>query len=518
MSRSLILAVLAVLAVPAAADPVYTTPGDPRPVVIMPPEAFTPHASQISPYLYLNRCAGGCIVHGGSTNDARTQNSSIPGAGDHTIGEFANAFGQTGTTGTCLTDNTTPCTTDAQCVGGPAGSCDTADSEWKQVVQCMKEVYSPFAVTLSESVPAGGLSYTEAIIAGNPSDIGLDAGILGIAPLAGDCSAQDNVISFSFANHHGMTQRVFNICWTAAQETAHAFGLDHEFSFVGGYEANGNSCCMDPMTYRTDCGGEKFFRNASAMCGDIPAAARACRCGGTQNSHLKILSVFGPGTSIVPAPTASVLSPTGGTVSNGFAVQAQAGSKRGVRKAQLSLNGYVWASVNGGAYGADGQPVPSLYTLTAPSNVPDGVIDIVVKAYDDLDIEGDSATITVTKGAPCTSAASCAKGQLCDAGKCYWNAATGMLGDACTYPQFCTSGICQGTADQTICTQDCIVGVTDSCPMGYDCLMTTGTNGICFPAQSGGGCCSVGNGGVVWVHGGLTLGVLGFVLRRRRRK
>ena len=58
-------------------------------MVITPPTAFTPHTSQISPFLYLNRCSGGCTIHGSSgANDARTQTSSIPSPGTYVVGEF----------------------------------------------------------------------------------------------------------------------------------------------------------------------------------------------------------------------------------------------------------------------------------------------------------------------------------------------------------------------------------------------------------------------------------------------
>ena len=85
-----------------------------------------------------------------------------------------------------------------------------------------------------------------------------------------------------------------NICWTAAQETAHALGLDHEYVF-----SDGTSACNDPMTYRMDCGGQKFFRNKAAQCGEV--GVRTCRCGGSQNSHVKIRGVFGDGTSLIAA-------------------------------------------------------------------------------------------------------------------------------------------------------------------------------------------------------------------------
>jgi hypothetical protein len=503
----------------------------------MPTTRFTP-TSTISPFLYLNRCKGGCTVHSdGATNDARTQMSAIPGPGTYTIGEFANAFGQTGTTGTCLLDSSTSCTMDVQC--GTNGPCSLADVEWAAVVQCMKEVYSPFAIQITDQVPAGGVSYTEAIIAGQPGDIGLSSGILGIAPLANDCSAQDNVISFSFANHHSPADRVNNICWTAAQETAHAFGLDHEFSFPGnvgggpvlpqgqeGAAGDGESACNDPMTYSTLCGGEKFFRNEAAKCGEY--SARVCKCGGTQNSHLKILSVFGAGQSLIPPPTVAIDFPTGGMLMPNAFVTGHAGSKRGVATVELWLNGFKWASTNGTPFALIGQPNPSMYSIGVPGDVPDSVIDIQLKAFDDLGVEGDSATVTVTKGKAggCNPSVmnadgtidTCALGQTCDSsGRCAWPAPTGMLGDKCTYPQFCTSGLCEGTsASDRICTQTCLVGASDACPAGYACAQTSGNDGVCFPPDNAGCCSTAGGSSSPWAACGLCALVLGVVRRRRR--
>jgi MYXO-CTERM domain-containing protein len=489
---SLGFVLVSLIAGTAAADPISSrlAPGEGKRVTVE-VAAQTAPLGMISPNLYLNRCTGGCVIHGGATSDARTQQSSIPGPGDYTITEFASEAGMTGA---------------------------AADADWAKVVQCMKEVYSPFAVTVSDTKPAGGASYTEAIIAGNPSEIQLNGGILGIAPLAGDCSPQDNVISFSFANHHGGTgqPRIWDICWTAAQESAHAFGLDHEVQF-----SDGTSACNDPMTYNIvkPCGGERFFRNKPASCGED--TIRQCRCGGSQNSHSKILAVFGAGQSIVPAPTSSIILPADqATVTKGFTVQVSSGSARGVAKVELWLNGYNWATQQGAAYGGAGQPNPSTYALTAPANVPDGVIDVVAKAYDDLNIETDSTMITVTKGAPCATAASCLDGQKCEAGKCFWDPPAGVLGNDCTYPQFCISGQCDGPDGAKICTQDCVVSATDSCPPGYDCISTSQTGGICYTQGQSSGCCSVDHESshAIWVHAGLGALVIGLVLRRRRRR
>jgi len=97
--------------------------------------------------------------------------------------------------------------------------------------------------------------------------------------LAGDCSPQNNVISFSFANQHALSdpQLGCHLCWTVSQESAHAFGLDHSTR-----SAYGRSACSDPMTYRVDCAGSgssaTSVRPAARMPASVPVAA-------TQNSH-----------------------------------------------------------------------------------------------------------------------------------------------------------------------------------------------------------------------------------------
>jgi len=459
-----------------------TTPTGRRVVVDTPAQAFTAHAGTPSRVLYLNRCTGGCVVHGGSINDAKTQTSSIPSsAGPFNVGAYS----------------------------------ESVAGEWDMVVQCVREVYSPFNVMVTDVLPTSG-SWNEAIVGGVPNDIGLGPDILGIAPLAGDCSAQDNAISFSFANAHPPTQHVFNVCWTVAQESAHVYGLDHEYMFADG--AYGGSACNDPMTYRTDCGGEKFFRNHPAECGEF--TSRMCRCSGNQNSHLKILSVFGAGTPITTPPTSMILDPAAGaTIGNNATIHVSSGAQRGVDHLELYLNGFKWGTATPGApFTVNGQPTTT-YAITLPSDVPDSIIDVVVKAYDDLGVETDSATVTVTKNAPCTDASTCAKGQQCAAGKCFWDPPTGAIGDKCDYDQFCVSQLCSPTQTDRICTQGCVPGSMDSCPMGYDCLQN-GSNSFCY-FSSGGGCCdaNVANEGAggMFAHiafGGLVLVVL---VRRRRR-
>jgi MYXO-CTERM domain-containing protein len=493
-------------AAPAGAEPSASPPTGPtgsttidglpgrRIAVDTPIDFYATPAAQVSPIIYLDRCQPECTVTAGN-NDARINSSSIPKVATATIKEFRNSALKIGA---------------------------EADAEWSQVVQCVREVYSPYNVMVTDVLPTGGQGFHKAIVAGNPADIGYGPDILGVAPLAGDCSAIDNVISFTFANSHAGTpatanERILAICWTAAQESAHAYGLDHEYQFTDyTLTPNNGSACNDPMTYRTDCGGQKFFRNASAKCGET-GMSRPCKCGATQNSHLKVLSVFGAGMPITGSPTITLTDPTlgGGTLSKG--VSAMASSKRGVARIELFFNGYKWAEVPGAQFGLKGQPAPSAYTALVPAALPNSIVDVKMIAYDDLGAATETSVVTVTRGAPCDTADTCAGGQKCEAGKCFWDPPVGEVGDSCTFPQFCKSGLCTGTSDQQICTQDCIPGVADSCPMGLECVMSSANSGVCFFATSG-GCCSVDRSDRAWwVQLALAAALLGYLGRRRRR-
>jgi hypothetical protein len=473
MRRSLL--VLAMLAGTADADPR-------RVIIDTPPQSLTEQAAPAT-VLFLNRCTGGCQVTDNGTNDARNQKTSILSGGEYLISEFANDAGQTGA---------------------------AADTEWAAIVACVKEVYSPYNITVTDTQPPDGTVYNEAIVAGKPAEVALGADILGIAPLANNCSAEGNVISFSFANQHATDGRVDNICWTASQESAHAYGLDHEYEFT-----DGESACSDPMTYRTDCGGEKFFRNKVADCGE--SKIRDCKCTKTQNSHAMLIGIFGPGTPTTPPPQVTLTFPGAGqtTITNGIAIHASAFSRRGITHVELYLNGSRWEDDAGVPFGPNGQPM-SDYAFPLPANLPDGIIDIVVKAYDDLGTVTATPTLTVTKGSPCTTSDQCLKDQSCDAGKCEWPAPTAELGSACTYGQFCTTWQCTQTNEGQKCSQPCSIDEPADCPKGFDCLGDA-KNGFCWPATSG-GCCSIADSSdAVWAHAGAAALVAGLLLRRRKR-
>jgi len=441
--------------------------------------APTATAATAAPILFLNRCVGGCVIHRGG-DDARTSTSSIP-----------DPDGVTGQTDFTLTEF------------------NGTQAEWDAVVKCVKEVYSPYDLTITETRPVGQ-PYNEEVIAGSDFELKVQAG--GISPGHGACAPYNYVMSFTFANQWNGGQRVFDICRVAAQESGHAYGLDHSFSTIDGISA-----CNDPMSYRGDCGGQRFFRNVDFKCGEY--AARTCGCSATQNAHVLLLSELGPGTPTTAPPVVTVTTPAqGATIGSGSAVVATASAQRGIDKLELWLNGYKWSSVRGAAWGANGQPETG-YALPIPADVPDGVIDIVVKAKDDIEVTTESSPVRVTKGAPCTSADTCAAGQRCDdQGRCLWDPPVGAAGEPCTFPQYCTSGVCAGPVDggQMLCSQTCIPGVSDSCPVDYDCLEQSPGKGVCWPAGEGdGGCCSTSHGAAT--QSALLAFGLALVLRRRRR-
>ena len=467
------LALLALL-VPALAG------ADPKPTatVKVPAGTFVAEHAQAAQVLYFNRCKGGCQITSGATDDARTHTSTIPRGEDgitYTMTEFKHG-----------------------------------DAVWNQIMQCLREVYSPYNIQITDEKPAAGVAYNENIVAGSDGEINYGpAG--GVSPVTSDCTPFSYVISYSFANDYGPDP--YQLCYVAAQETGHSFGMaDHAFQFI----SDGRSACSDPMSYRVDClqKGQRFFRNEAAFCGDFTKAP--CNCAG-MNSHLKLLSALGPGTSLIPPPTLTMKSPTGPTIAANAMVIGNASSKRGVAKVELRLNGYKWGEVKGVPFNQTNQPA-SDYAIAIPAEVPDGVIDIEMTAKDDIGAETKSPIITVTKGAPCADASSCLPGMKCEAGKCFWDPASGELGADCTYPQYCLSGICLGADgdEPGKCSQTCVPGVGDSCPMGFECI-ASGGSGACFPKEEDKpGCgCSTSNGAAAQMS--LLALALTFLLRRRKR-
>lgn len=463
--RAVLMASTFVGAFALAAGPVHaeSNSGKRGYVPAGPNDYGTPGGTPISKIIFLNRCVGGCTVSPGP-NDARYNTAQ------------ASIVAQTST----LTE------------------WEHGDQVWDDMVDCVKEIYAPFDVQVVTTDPGEKMFHHEAIVAGTPEDIGYDNQALGVAPISSTCEPFNNVMSFTFANAAIRNARF--ICEIVAQESAHAFGLDHLMD------------CTDPMTYLPNC-GPKYFRDRVMTCGEF--SDRACFCGGNaQNSHRKLLSTFGANPTPVPGPVIDIQLPiANSTVEEGFQIRFTTSDARTVKKAEIVFNGTVFHTLDG-----QGWPETDNYVWNAPANLADGIIDVEIRSYNDLDVM-TSTLVTVTKGAPCTSADQCSAGQACNGGRCAWPPPTIGLGEPCTNNMECISGLCPANGGEQLCSEFCTPTVADQCTEGFECLPAGSPgSGVCWPAEGdGGGCCSVGDEGVpfgqLFIYGVL---IFGFALRRRR--
>lgn len=354
---------------------------------------------------------------------------------------------------------------------------------WDAVVECVRKTYEPFGVVITDEDP-GAAPHWEAMVAGYPEEIGME-GAGGVSPWR-NCRLIDTAITFSFANIYQGS--VDNICWTASQEIAHAFGLDHQF------------LCEDPMTYRQDCPDRKFFHNVEAPCGEW--STRSCECPGSgQNSFQRITDVFGPGT--IEEPTVVIEAPTDGTVvAEGFPVVVEVGGEVPVTRVEVYVNGVMQQVM-------DSPP----YEVEMPRDMSDGRMKVEVRAYNAYQAVGKKV-VTVVQNQPCAAAADCADGETCVDGRCVVGPGEdGGLGETCEGNHACVSGMC-GTSDEgKFCAETCEVGAR-GCPDGFGCLEVDGA-GLCWKGyddRGGGGCAAGGRGGLV----SLALALALMLVRRRR--
>jgi uncharacterized protein (TIGR03382 family) len=439
--RAAVLVASMIVPLTAAAGPFHD-------VIVQPPRhapAGTSHFTSVSRVIYLNPCLpDGCTV-GPGFDDSTTDHSSIPNRTSHLA---AYPWGQ---------------------------------DSWNNLVQCVKDMYGPFDVTVTDVDP-GSAPHFELMVAGNGNDIGVP-GAGGVAPFVPcDGQLEDNVISFVFA---AQTQNADFLCWAAAQETSHVFGLDHELN------------AKDPMTYLSPPTKKPGFQDTASNCGeDTP---RDCWCGGpTQNSYQYLMDTFGP--SHLDPPSLTITSPADGAwVKPGFTVRAAAVTQLSVKTGDLQLDGATMSSVS--------QP-PLVFT--APTTLPGGDHTITVVATD-AGARQFSGQATVHVTAACGADNHCTGAFKCLGGYCLPGADTsGGLGAECVDSSECITGSCGTDGNSHLCTGACDSG--DRCPSGFDCR-SAGTTSVCWPATSSGGCATSGDGSPAFVLGGL--GALALLVRRR---
>ncbi len=139
-----------------------------------------------------------------------------------------------------------------------------------------------------------------------------------------------------------------------------------------------------------------------------------------------------------------------------------------------------------------------------------------------VDVEADDSFCTQL----CSDAEPCPTGFECagvEGGSRACRPMVGGLGDACSAPSDCLSGLCAEDGAGTFCTREC-AGV-GSCPMGFDCVGAEGGGSLCIASSAGaapgksviyGTCAAVPGrtGGAAW----LLLAVAVLPLLRRRRE
>ncbi len=445
------IAIAVVLAL-GAAGAASAAPARPWTGTIRVPNRPAGPAQAVSSHvIYLHRCdVSGCVVKAGTVDDSRTSTSSIA-QGDRTIGPFTQS-----------------------------------DAVWTATVQCVKDTYAAFDVTITDVDP-GNVPHFEEIVGGTPDQLRNDiANAGGVAPF--NCDEVPNGISFTF-DVWGANPDL--LCWTVAQETAHTFGLEHEF------------LQKDPMTYAQ---GDlpKRFQWADAPCGTNSPAP--CQCGiATQNSYKHIYDLFGVGAPT--PPMVAIKSPTDGKkVTPRFPVVVEASDDAAIDRLELWIDG---AMVD--------QLTAEPWVFTAPV-LGDGPHALEVHAIDKTQMSATVA-ITVNQGPPCTAAAGCAGTDVCVMGGCLPGPdEPGGLGAICQTAHECLSMSCANGGETFMhCVAPCDPATSGACPDHFECL-PSGDSGVCWPGDDG-CCCSVTGRSTGAPLAPALLGalVLGALLLRRRR-
>ncbi|MBI2898453.1 MAG: Ig-like domain-containing protein [Deltaproteobacteria bacterium] len=337
------------------------------------------------------------------------------------------------------------------------------DGSWNQLMACMRDLYAPFNVDVTDVDP-GNASHLEVVVGGHPGDIGMSSGIGGVAPMA--CEPIPNAIVYAFPETYGDDPQ--GICEAAGQESAHAYGLDHEY------------LCEDIMTYLYGCGA-KTFQDQDVSCGEY--SERACSCGGaTQNSYQYLMGVLGPAEEQDSPPSVAITRPADGAeVSQGFTVDVEANDDNGVTRVDLYVDGELVDTDNS-----------SPWSLDAPDDLGAGPHQVEVRAVDGAaGVGSDSITVDVNGDDPDPGDDPDDDDDDADPGVDPGDdpdpgvdpGQLGEFGDACSRGDGCSSRACV-TVDEGdgYCTESCD---GDSCPYGFSCS-DTAQGAFCMLEDEGG--------------------------------
>ena len=251
---------------------------------------------------------------------------------------------------------------------------------WTATVACMKELFAPFDVVVTETDPGATSPHMEAVFGGSPTQLGMPSNVAGVSPFTTDCSVIENSIVFTFTNVIPADARL--ACEIMAQEVAHSYGLDHEL------------LASDPMTY-LNYTGNRTFKNQTASCGEDvtrPCGINGSTCRANQNSVTLLTDRLGAKAGDLVAPTGSITSPSiGATVPPGFNIYVNAADNVAVAGAKLLVDNAQ----------TDMQSGAGPFTFTTSASLSEGSHRFKVEVADGAGnvVTTQELTVTVKKGA-----------------------------------------------------------------------------------------------------------------------
>jgi MYXO-CTERM domain-containing protein len=256
------------------------------------------------------------------------------------------------------------------------------------MIQVFENAMAPYAVRIAyEEAPPAHLPYSMVMMGGDPTDIGQDAGTLGVSCSSdcGDVWWRDTTFAFTEASNSALT-----LGNTALQEAAHAFGLDHiddSDHIMYPFASGGTKVWAQECTpYNDATGGISCTYIHDVFCGEDA---------GMQNDHAELMAYFGPNEPDVEPPVVTIVSPADGD-------ELPSGASVGV-EAEISDNheGYGWR-LRVVPEGGEELVAPAYEKeMSWTFDVPDGTYDLYVEAIDHDGNEGSAVVrVYVGGGAP----------------------------------------------------------------------------------------------------------------------
>jgi uncharacterized protein (TIGR03382 family) len=342
----------------------------------------------------------------------------------------------------------------------------------QEIIDNLNRYYADFNVQVVTTRPSAA-HYAMIMIGGTPQDVAQAPNAVGVGPL--DCGEMNpDDITFVWSAHPAVNNDPVQTAITAAQESAHAYGLGH------------TQDQMDIM-YPVLVGTEVGFLNRDML---MPNDGSDCSGTGHQNSYQLLMNNVGPSAPDMEPPQINILMPAdGASVPSAFEVDFNATDNHLVTSVELWVDG---AKINGATKSTT---VPT-WKFTIPAGaLPAGAARIKGIAQDLSGNTGETPEITVTVKA---------LGQT-----------PGDLGTQCTDTSQCNGGgYCISDMGNSYCTRSC--SPSQPCPGGFSCQTAQTFMQVCKPAAPDDSGCSAAPHGTGAGISLLALCAFALALARRR--